>query len=834
MPSSTPCKQLYNNENVGTPARVLSTPRDPFRTPLQPQQPTLFTPSTPLIRTDSLLDGFTPVDQKRPHEQAQVKERDAELEKLQKTSQLNEALQGIRGAGFKTLHSFLDALMNTDNPMRSSQVSQMIDHHGLSLLEGVRRQRPEVANDWALSTTRELVLKESDELAQCFCPQGTSITEILQQFSLKGFLLEAASVASPSTQILATTLCILGKSRNDHATDFQTTMCFYLLACGTSCSLFDVLNHTGITLSYTQATQKIARTQAFMIIWDNLNITFRVSEQRHDSKDHFDNGTTATLVPLYGVEYGGLPLSLKPYRTTRVPVLDFSAVNLFPTRDKAAHVQAGQLWHIQDILYDAYPDLRKRLSASISPCPTVEPIPVHKTEQYPLPAMHIDESSLEGTLSVLSTIFQTSLKLTEDDIKGNGLVICAGDQLTLSLLTRYCSGLRCNDTDFMDNVSRYTEGQDGLFHYWGKPNAKSPWSLWKVNTLLGRRAFSAGWKAKSAPPFRPSYELLLTFALPANILDAFRIYCPKDDLKEWVDSVQSIDEIASVAQWILNELCSGRRVEKLRQQSPLKRDVPFENICLFKRNCLYLRQLKYAIKRGDIGAILDIIKHVMLAFRGTGKTLKYADALFSLTVRLKRMDPKVQKAWLMNWLANLSNEPDGFKEMDLLQEHFNFWAKIIYNAKGSNRRWSWLAMVSTVQKEYMTPFNSKSHTSPSTATDIQTLRENNSNSLEARDLIQAGAAYANKPTAFQNFKHVKYNLKNLGIPGCATETNSEEDEADGGLDGVTEDNDIDFGSDLRTELDDLLLDDDEYPLQSDLGDYVATVENVLDEFDRYG
>lgn len=32
----------------------------------------------------------------------------------------------------------------------------------------------------------------------------------------------------------------------------------------------------------------------------------------------------------------------------------------------------------------------------------------------------------------------------------------------------------------------------------------------------------------------------------------------------------------------------------------------------------------------------------------------------------------------MNWLANLSNKPDGFKEMDLLQEHFNFWAKVSY------------------------------------------------------------------------------------------------------------------------------------------------------------
>lgn len=33
-------------------------------------------------------------------------------------------------------------------------------------------------------------------------------------------------------------------------------------------------------------------------------------------------------------------------------------------------------------------------------------------------------------------------------------------------------------------------------------------------------------------------------------------------------------------------------------------------------------------------------------------------------------------AFLKNWLANLSDKVDGFKEMDLLQEHQNFWAKV--------------------------------------------------------------------------------------------------------------------------------------------------------------
>jgi hypothetical protein len=121
---------------------------------------------------------------------------------------------------------------------------------------------------------------------------------------------------------------MLAQTCNEHSSEFQTTMCIYLLACGASWTQFDVLNHAGFTLSYTTAIHKIKDLgqekllkivglvgwRAFLIIWDNLNIAFHVGEQRKASKDHFDNGTTATLIPLYDVEFGGLPLDLKPLR----------------------------------------------------------------------------------------------------------------------------------------------------------------------------------------------------------------------------------------------------------------------------------------------------------------------------------------------------------------------------------------------------------------------------------------------------------------------------------------------------------------------------------------
>ena len=93
---------------------------------------------------------------------------------------------------------------------------------------------------------------------------------------------------------------MLAKARNDHATEFRTSMEMYFLACGTSRSLFDVLDHAGITLSYRQGisklkrlseerlteTRKTAKSKAFMLLWDNLNIAFKVSKLRLDSKDY--------------------------------------------------------------------------------------------------------------------------------------------------------------------------------------------------------------------------------------------------------------------------------------------------------------------------------------------------------------------------------------------------------------------------------------------------------------------------------------------------------------------------------------------------------------------
>ncbi|KAJ6565075.1 hypothetical protein B0H10DRAFT_1843128 [Mycena sp. CBHHK59/15] len=404
------------------------------------------------------------------------REREEEAERRAASAlRIGQVLDTVKAAGYKTLHEFLGDLLTTKDQHQSSQVSQTLINHGDELLDLIRERQPELVSQWISKVTAEILKEEGTKLAQLLRPpQGQGVSTTLENFSLERILADAEYLAptlcillrslareGADTDsgkekrrdvdlVLSTVICMLVQARNEKASEYQTTMSFYLLACGATRSQFEVLNHAGICLSYRStlrkvknlgqerlaAVRKIAHERMFMLIWDNLNFAFRVGQQRLGSNDHFDNGTTATLIVLWGFVISDLPLELLPPRKTRLPVLEFTPNDLLPSLEDVQQLEALHRWHIEDILVQGYPILQSRFSDSISEPPSILLIPVHTTEQCTLPAMQIDESSLDGTIDVFSTIFRSSLKMTEDDIKRHGVVICAGDQLSASLFDK--------------------------------------------------------------------------------------------------------------------------------------------------------------------------------------------------------------------------------------------------------------------------------------------------------------------------------------------------------------------------------------------------------------
>ncbi|KAJ7061074.1 hypothetical protein C8F01DRAFT_950174, partial [Mycena amicta] len=262
---------------------------------------------------------------------------------------------------FSTVFGFMDVFLGATDQQQKAAATRLINDHELELLEHLHGRRPELVNDWINGVQAEMLEKEVKKLAETLCLQyGERVTSILHDASIDGLLADAEAIAptlflglrsagampedltdnnsrKEHRAILATIISMLCYSQNEKASSFRLSVSIFLLASSASRALFDVLHHAGICLSYTHTIAQtktltserlqhmlhVVRTSVVMIVWDNLNIGFRVEQERADSKDHFDNGTTATMIPVFGVKPGDLPLRLLSPLKTATPDLEF-------------------------------------------------------------------------------------------------------------------------------------------------------------------------------------------------------------------------------------------------------------------------------------------------------------------------------------------------------------------------------------------------------------------------------------------------------------------------------------------------------------------------------
>lgn len=159
-------------------------------------------------------------------------------------------------------------------------------------------------------------------------------------------------------------------------------------------------------------------------------------------------------------------------------------------------------------------------------------------------------------------------------------------------------------------------------------------------------------------------------------------------------------------------------------------------------------------------------------------------------------------------------------------------------------------VIRQVQVDYKIPHNGISHTSPSTAEDINDIleylkqhklqsytprRDNNTAAVPTRDLMSSGAEYANTARAFKTFRKDMRNAKysnsnaargrrvsvptNVSVTADATHNEAEEDEPAN----------PDLGGEVDVGLDDLVMDEEEFPPCTDVADFVAMARDVIDE-----
>ncbi|KAJ7438067.1 hypothetical protein FB451DRAFT_1344455 [Mycena latifolia] len=512
-------------------------------------------------------------------------------------------------------------------------------------------------------------------------------------------------------------------------------MGLYLYATGAQRQTISVMSHLGISESYQNADELakkiqglmytkygslgelsmsmrsfarvVASTGLYAATYDNINMMFRAAEQVMGRTDSQENGTCATIFPLWKAAIENMKIADLNAAFDKAPPLTLQDILLthpeLELMDKC--LRHCILRIIVEHGGEKFSKFRDALNESLPVTP--EKIELHKTPLHPLPAWNIDESTIVGNAEVADAIYE------ELEVKGLShwkwvVKILAGDQLSIARLRSLLNIRAGNEGGF----SGFGWGvwMPGLFHgkiadmhgffvtHWGVPNrgTRNPGSLAFHNTHLHRSPILLS----SLPPFRVCRDLAFV-SLYSRILHCLLLVSGTSTLDQCADSINSFAQLEAYAASIQSKYANADLVSDFRWQRAMARgaeglppgDEIYENACLFIRDALISKEFSDSIKAGDSGRIVLVVKLLALSFRGNGRS-KYAYEMLHLIHNLTHVWPKPIRAIILNnWLVNPTGNPFSWVEVDLMQEHMNFWIKTIYQAHGSAASWDWLAMV---------------------------------------------------------------------------------------------------------------------------------------------
>lgn len=305
---------------------------------------------------------------------------------------------------------------------------------------------------------------------------------------------------------------------------------------------------------------------------------------------------------------------------------------------------------------------------------TAEPVSdfkvdVHWTDIIPIPSFNIDESTIVGNAEV-NEVVKEELELEASPFWLKIVRFFGMDQL---FRARACSifnlrsGAEAGYSGFSWGVyfnglfhGKMTDATGTLFTHWGNPSSGpcNPGSLAFHNSQLRRLPIVL----TSLPNFRTCRDLIFV-SLYARILHCL--------LK--VSGCESLTSYATQATWstieqdavkIYHKFTHADVVDNLRSkraaeskdgkekatkgkgkakpqdvaQPVTEGDMVFENAILFLRDALISREFTDAVKAGDSGRVLLVLKVWALSFRGSGRT-KYAYEMLHLIHNLTHVWP---------------------------------------------------------------------------------------------------------------------------------------------------------------------------------------------------
>lgn len=419
-----------------------------------------------------------------------------------------------------------------------------------------------------------------------------------------------------------------------------------------------------LSVACRETVRITAKHNMLAYVYDNINMVFKAAEQILGRKDSQENGTCATAFALFSASPADMRTADLIHAHFTAPPLSINDIVL--SQDESFALQ-NRLQHTAlrlIVRFGGQPFAKFRDAVEASTPVTSQKIPLHKTEIYPLPAMDIDESKTTGNAEVMETIFHEVGLDMQTSSFADTVKLIFGDQLSIARLRSLMDNRVGHDAFHQSYL--FAAFGPGFFHHqmtathailethWGSPGAgaRNPGSLTFHNIVLDRKPIVLS----SLPPYRTCRDLIFV-SLCARLLHCLELVCGYEDIDEyaaqvtyntlWEDVGKVMSQFANPA--VVAELREARDDALLMvnpeepapdgPQSVATGDMVFENAVLFMRDALVLREFTDAIKTGDSGRIITILKILALIYRGTKHT-KYAHELLFLIHNLAHVWPK--------------------------------------------------------------------------------------------------------------------------------------------------------------------------------------------------
>ncbi|KAG8707482.1 hypothetical protein FRC09_001793 [Ceratobasidium sp. 395] len=650
-------------------------------------------------------------------------------------------------------------------------------------------------------------ISEIKENIQSLCP--TSVKVLL---SMAGVDASKKLAEAPKTAQNLVFMCILLILRQfcQRNNLVQIFLSFFMYTSGIQRQGFEVLGHFGMLVSYSLFVKGIAVLQRRLkrglgtkpnaparqtpssgplktlevecikeikqlvekgtpvgFVFDNIDIAVNVAEPVVGKHSTLVHGTCATLFELYGVTSNSEALNQATAHAAFLSAGPLEPMDIIlSSEERLLHRQLMVHTIIRLIISHGGQKFARYLPILEATQPQTEQrIPLHQSQTYPLPAMDINESSIDGTIDVMNALYAAVGINTSDKTFQDRVQFMAGDHKSVSngrKAKESRAGHEGPETSFI-NLTLIV----GLFHllmtavtgllilHFGKSTAgiHNPGSLYYHNRLLERKPFSL-----NGPIHYTLARNLISVSLIARVLHCLTLVAQCSSIDEYAERLASLDNEQGVGShsgnsspnsspsWerlvedagkIYDKYANARTVEDLRtarrlaDQKTAAGDMVFEDALLFMRDMLNLQEIHSAVKHGDSGRVLLTLKIFALSFRGAGR-LNYAKEALNIIHHAQKVWPAPLRTLVLNnWLLNTSGHQNSWIGLDHHQEHNNLFTKTVYRARSSNFSWPWLVTISPcvevlrkVKKSLGDIFGRRlgeSHTSPDPQLDIDKL-----------------------------------------------------------------------------------------------------------------